>query len=224
MSLPNFIERRILTEDARSLVFERLHETAIAKLYRWFTSPTGGDDGEALLRELPVLDTLVDMGSRRLPGKPAPSPICVALDQFCCGLLIGALLQDTAGEDTPFYDPLDVEDVMFGLREAGPTLHDLAGLHLTTDSPRIELSRIAHSQWPEAQAMLLVTHRLARANGPRCQRNRLHFYVGLLAAGIEFKNPAHSSPLPIAARKPVQGQLFVPPQIAGEDLSEGTGA
>lgn len=204
----HFLERRILAEEARSLILDRLNEPALAHLGRWFASPQGGDRGARLLREHPVLDTVLEQGSRPLEGDPLPHPNAVALDQFCCGLLLGAFMKDAGGEHSPFYATTLIDDVQMLMREHSPGLCRLLRLHAVEPTGRMQLNEALDRSWPELQALLMVTHRISGAKGPLCQRNRLHFYAGLMGAGVEFRS-AISKPVGKPENtQPVQGLLF----------------
>ena len=203
-----FFERRILAEEARSLILDRLSEPALAHLGQWFASPHGGDRGAWLLREHPILDTVLEQGSQPLEGDVLPPPPAVALDQFCCGLLLGAFMQDAGGEHSPFYSATRIADVQELLREHSPGVCRLLTLYAEQPTGRAVLSEALDRTWPEIHALLMVTHRMSGAKGPLCQRNRMHFYAGLLGAGVEFRS-AISKPAPKSnASQPVQGLLF----------------
>ncbi len=204
----HFLERRILAEEARSLIFDRLSEPALAHLGQWFASPRGGDRGGWLLREHPILDTVLEQGSRPVEGDVLPPPPAVALDQFCCGLLLGAFMQDAGGEHSPFYSSTRIADVQELLREHSPGVCRLLTLYAEQPTGRAVLNEVLDRTWPEIHAVLMVTHRMSGAKGPMCQRNRLHFYAGLLGAGVEFRQPAAAAPTPRENRQPVQGLLF----------------
>ena len=204
----HFLERRILAEEARSLILDRLSEPALAHLGQWFASPHGGDRGAWLLREHPILDTVLEQGSRPLEGDVLPPPPTVALDQFCCGLLLGAFMQDAGGEHSPFYSATRIADVQELLREHSPGVCRLLTLYAEQPTGRAVLNEALDRTWPEIHAVLMVTHRMSGAKGPMCQRNRLHFYAGLLGAGVEFRESVAATPPPREDRQPVQGLLF----------------
>lgn len=204
----HFLERRILAEEARSLILDRLNEPALAHLGRWFASPRGGARGAWLLREHPVLDTVLEQGSRPVEGDALPPPPAVALDQFCCGLLLGAFMQDAGGEHSPFYSATQISDVQMIMREHSAGVCRLLTLYAEQPTGRAILSEALDRTCPEIHAVLTVTHRMSGAKGPLCQRNRLHFYAGLLGAGVEFRS-AISKPAPKPENvQPVQGLLF----------------
>lgn len=204
----HFLERRIFAAEARSLILDRLREPALAHLGRWFSSPRGGDSGAWLLREHPVLDTVLEQGSRSVKGNVMPRPLAVALDQFCCGLLLGAFMQDAGGKHSPFYSPTRIDDVHALMREHSAGVCSLLTLYAKQPTGRVVLNEALHRSWPDIPALLRVTHRMSGAIGPMCQRNRLHFYAGLLGAGVEFRLPVAASNPARHYRQQVQRILF----------------
>jgi hypothetical protein len=204
MTITTILERRVLTEDALGLIVQRISEPHIARLNQWFQKRGGGDNGQALLREAPMFDTFLARLVGPLSVEGRTSLQSIAQDQFCCGLMTGALLRDAIKPQSPFYQIIDLATAMHVIGGAGTTFREVLDETGEAGPIRWELGEALQIQLPQLDLSLHTAFRLSGATGPYCQRIRFLFYLGLATADIDVTAPR---PRTASRKQPNQGLL-----------------
>jgi len=186
---------RILNRDAVGLVRERLAQTTIVDALAWFNSPRGCDQGAALLRIAPLLDTVVDRFARVPNAEGEVDLRWAAYVNFGVGLTLGAEILAHREGDNPFGPELTLQESLGVLATPclleqiipvpdGSPLPNIITLHAVGLDPGLDVAIEAGTRI----ALLRVDaeHRLAAL--------RFLLVLGLCGAGVLPRSPRTARP------------------------------
>jgi hypothetical protein len=188
----SLVQSRLLNKDAIGLVFERLDQKALADLGVWYAHRAGGNRGRRLGKELPLLDAWLEFVEPEIPASEPNQGLAQGAVNFAAGLVCGLLAIDEVSVEPLFPAELDLDEALVVL---GSSLPGAGALYSRPPfAIGLELMGIFQQVFvfdPSFHLVHRAIHRQAvlysaRSYGPGSIAlwPRLHFFAGLVAAGV----------------------------------------